>query len=80
MSRGAPRTKAGVRLFTDMEPMDMLESDGVTPEDILAVEGETLAEVLDEVERVVRKRMRGGVWMSEERVLAIIAELRKEKP
>lgn len=39
-----------------------------------------LSAVLDEVERVVRKRMHGGVWMSEERVLAIIAELRREKP
>jgi hypothetical protein len=39
----APRTKAGRRLFTDMDPMDMLESHGVTPADITAIEAEAVA-------------------------------------
>lgn len=36
----APRTAAGRRLFTDNEPMDMYESDGVTWEDVVAIEAE----------------------------------------
>ena len=39
----APRTETGKRLFTDNDPMDMWESDGVTPDDIAAVEDEAVA-------------------------------------
>lgn len=35
-------TKAGLALFTDMEPMDMWESNGVTPKDIALVEAEAV--------------------------------------
>ena len=38
-----PQTKAGRALFTDVEPMDMWESDGVTPGDIAAIEQEAAA-------------------------------------
>lgn len=38
-----PSTAAGRALFTDMEPMDMLESDGVRPEDIVGIEAEAVA-------------------------------------
>ena len=41
--RVSPRTEAGRRLFTDNEPMDMWESDGVTPEDIAAIEAQAIA-------------------------------------
>ena len=33
-------TEAGRRLFTDVDPMDMWESNGVTPADIAAIEAE----------------------------------------
>jgi len=42
-ARAVPRTQAGRRLFTDQYPMDMWESDGVLPEDIVAVENEAAA-------------------------------------
>ena len=38
-----PLTEAGRALFTDVEPMDMWESDGVTPGDIAAIEQEAAA-------------------------------------
>ena len=38
-----PRTEAGRRLFTDNDPMDMLESNGVTWADVVAIEAEALA-------------------------------------
>ena len=38
-----PTTAAGRRLFTDIEPMDMFESDGVTWTDVLAIEAEAAA-------------------------------------
>lgn len=41
-----PQTKSGRRLFTDQEPMDMLESDGVTWEDVLAIEAGAAADAL----------------------------------
>src|SRR3990170_1731595 len=42
-SVSVPRTETGKRLFTDNDPMDMWESDGVTPDDIAAVEDEAVA-------------------------------------
>ncbi len=44
-----PTTEAGRRLFTDNEPMDMLESDAVTWGDVLAIEAEARADALREV-------------------------------
>ena len=38
-----PTTEAGRRLFTDVDPMDMWESTGVTPDDIAAIEAEAVA-------------------------------------
>jgi hypothetical protein len=38
-----PSTPTGRQLFTDMEPMDLWESDGVLPEDIIAIETEAAA-------------------------------------
>lgn len=49
-----PQTKAGRRLFTDQEPMDMPESDGVTWEDVLAIEAEAAADALRERDEAVR--------------------------
>jgi hypothetical protein len=40
-------TKAGRRLFTDNEPMDMTESDGVTWGDVIAIEAEARADALN---------------------------------
>lgn len=40
MTEKEPRTEAGRRLFTDNEPLDMLESNGVTWADVVAIEGE----------------------------------------
>jgi hypothetical protein len=49
-----PTTEAGRRLFTDNEPMDMLESDGVTWDDILAIEAQARADALREAAERVR--------------------------
>ena len=54
----APITKAGRRLFTDNEPMDMYESDGVTWEDVCAIEAEVLAADVLALDDGV-----GGVWV-----------------
>ncbi len=43
MTDQTPATEAGRRLFTDNEPMDMMESNGVTWDDILAIEAEARA-------------------------------------
>ena len=40
MTTREPRTVKGRGLFTNMEPMDMYESNGVMPDDIIAVEEE----------------------------------------
>ncbi len=50
--RPVPRTRAGRRLFTDEYPMDMWESDGVTPEDIIAIENEAIRSVADGSDRL----------------------------
>jgi hypothetical protein len=49
-----PWTVAGRRLFSDVDPMDMLESNGVTWDDILAIEDEAAAGVGLDVERLLR--------------------------
>ncbi|MBE3070957.1 MAG: hypothetical protein IMZ66_12045 [Planctomycetes bacterium] len=48
-----PSTAAGRALFSDVDPMDMWESDGVTPEDICRVEAEAVTSE--------RERIRSGV-------------------
>jgi hypothetical protein len=61
-----PRTPTGRHLFTDVEPMDMWESDGVTPADILAIEAEAVADLRAELAAAVRglagTGMRGSGW------------------
>ena len=48
-----PTTAAGRALFTDQDPMDMWESDGVTPADIVRVEADARAAALADVRREV---------------------------
>ena len=42
-----PRTPTGVKLFTDVDPLDMWESNGVTQEDVRAVEREAAQKMRD---------------------------------
>ena len=46
MSATVPSTETGKRLFTDIEPMDMWESSGVTPADICAIEDEAARDAI----------------------------------
>jgi hypothetical protein len=39
-----PQTPTGIKLFTDIDPLDMWESNGVTQEDVRAVELEAASE------------------------------------
>lgn len=50
----APATRAGRALFADMEPGDLWESDGVTPDDIADVEREAAVAALSAARQRVR--------------------------
>jgi hypothetical protein len=73
-----PTTPTGRRLFTDNEPMDMMESDGVLWEDIVAIEAEARADALREAaERVLALDALDGPRSMDDyhdAVLAILAE------
>ena len=81
----APATEAGRRLFTDNEPMDMWESDGVTWEDITAVEAEARAaarkEVLDEAKELLDSVDDGPNPRSRfRRILEVLSTDTREEP
>lgn len=74
--RETPRTEAGRRLFTDVDPGDMWEST-ITVEDILIVEAEMRRTVLDEVEARVRALdLYSSYSATQVAVLDLIADLR----
>lgn len=56
-------TEAARRLFTDVDPMDMWESNGVTPADIIAVEAEAREQALERIQAIVNEQAEDeGLW------------------